>query len=199
MPAAFPERLRVFAEILVRVGLNLRPGQRLLIAEPYELYGVDPAAAGLVAAVRAAAGVETTVQWHGRDQLRTLAAARDYRRLSAHLALCTREMQAFLHRGDALLFLQGSQAGLFAGLSEEIPAEVHRIGWEHFGPIAQQLMQGATNWTVAPAPAPAWAEVAYPDLPPERRMDALWEDVFDAFQLRSASSAGVPPSDPFSA
>ena len=34
-------RLRTCAEVIVRVGLNLQPGQPLLIAEPYELQGVS--------------------------------------------------------------------------------------------------------------------------------------------------------------
>ena len=36
----FEPRLRAFAEVIVRVGLNLQRGQRLLFAEPYELQGV---------------------------------------------------------------------------------------------------------------------------------------------------------------
>ena len=55
MPATFVERLRRYAEVIVRIGLNLQPGQRLLIAEPFELQGVSRAAAGLVEAVRMAA------------------------------------------------------------------------------------------------------------------------------------------------
>ena len=40
MPADHSTHLRAFAEVIVRVGLNLQRGQRLLIAEPYELQGV---------------------------------------------------------------------------------------------------------------------------------------------------------------
>ena len=52
MPGDFASRLRAFAEVIVRVGLNLQRGQRLLIAEPYELQGVARSAEVIVEAVR---------------------------------------------------------------------------------------------------------------------------------------------------
>ena len=52
----FTTRLRVYADVIVRVGLNLQRGQRLLLAEPYELQGVARSAEVLVEAVRSAAG-----------------------------------------------------------------------------------------------------------------------------------------------
>ncbi|MEJ1971772.1 MAG: hypothetical protein WDM96_04545 [Lacunisphaera sp.] len=40
MSSDFGQRLRAMAEVIVRVGLNLQPGQPLLITDPYELQGV---------------------------------------------------------------------------------------------------------------------------------------------------------------
>ena len=34
-----------------------------------------------------------------------------------------------------------------------------------------------TNWTIVPAPTPAWAEVVYPDLPQEQANERLWEAI----------------------
>ncbi len=101
-----------------------------------------------------------------------------------------RRMQQYIDNQDALLFLQSSQPQLLAGLPAEEVAALRRISWEHFGPIAQQLVQGATNWTVAPAPCPSWAHTVYADLPSEQRLPALWETVFESMRIpgRSATS-----------
>ena len=40
MPSDFELRLKALVEVIITVGLNLQSGQRLLIAEPYELQGV---------------------------------------------------------------------------------------------------------------------------------------------------------------
>lgn len=185
----FEPRLRAFAEVIVRVGLNLQQGQRLLIAEPYELQGVSRSAAVIVDAVTKAAATGVEVIWGDGPRLREFALNKDWHGLVQLVASNARRMQDHLRNGDALLFLQGSQPGLMAGVPSETVAELRNIGWDHFGPIAQQLTQGATNWTAVPAPTPVWAHAVYPDLPSERRLAALWQEVFIA--LRANEPAPV--------
>lgn len=182
MPPNFPDRLQNLAEIIVRVGLNLQPGQRLLIAEPYELQGVAREAEGLVEAIHRAAGTEIEVIWGDGARLRDYALNKDWRGFVPLVRAHARRMQEYIQNQDALLFLQSSQPGLLAGLPAGDVAELRRLGWEHFGPVAQQLVQGATNWTVAPAPIPAWARAVYPGLSPDEQSKCLWQDVFAALR-----------------
>jgi aminopeptidase len=69
-----------------------------------------------------------------------------------------------------------------SGLPADRVNTQQRIAWDQFGPVAQQLVQGATNWTVAPAPIPVWAQTAYGELPSDQRLAALWNDVFTALR-----------------
>lgn len=183
----FEPRLRTFAKVIVRVGLNLQRGQRLLIAEPYELQGVARSAEVICNAVRAVAAADVEIIWGDGARLRDYALRNDWRGFAELVAANGNRMQQYLKNGDALLFLQGSQPGLLAGIAPESVAELRRIAWEHFGPVAQQLVQGATNWTVAPAPSPAWAQAAYADLPTHQRLGALWEDVFTSTRVNEPS------------
>lgn len=183
MLPAFEPRLRAFAEVIVRVGLNLQPGQRLLIAEPYELQGVALSAKIIVEAVSRAAITDVEVIWGDGPRLREMALNKDWRGYVQLVGANAWRMQHYIDNQDALLFLQSSQPALLDGLPPEQIAELRRIGWEHFGPIAQQLVNGATNWTVAPAPTPAWAQAAYADLPSEQRLPALWQEVFNALRV----------------
>lgn len=194
MQPDFASRLHAIGEVIVRVGLNLQDGQRLLIAEPYELQGVDRSADVIVEAVKVAAmevgcphsaGIE--VIWSDGTRLRAFAEKKDWSGFARLVAANARMMERYVSQGDALLFLQGSQPGLMDGLAAESIAELRRIGWEHFGPVAQQLVAGATNWTVAPAPSPAWANAVYADLPREQRLAALWDEVFAATRIHQWS------------
>lgn len=183
----FEPRLRALAKVIVRAGLNLQRGQRLLIAEPYELQGVARSAEVMVNAVKEAAATNVEVIWGDGARLREYALNKDWRGFAALVSAHACRMQEYLQNRDALLFLQGSQPDLLAGVAPTAVAELRRIAWEHFGPVAQQLVQGATNWTIAPAPNPAWAQVAYADLAPERRLAALWEDVFTSARVNEPS------------
>jgi aminopeptidase len=40
-----------------------------------------------------------------------------------------------------------------------------------------------TNWCVAPAPTPGWAQLVHPDLPPEEAYDRLWEAIAHVCRL----------------
>lgn len=186
----FNGRLRAMAEVVVRVGLNLQPGQTLLIAEPYELQGVARGAEVIVNAVRGAAEAAgcaaVDVIWGDGARLRQFAEQGDERGFAQLVGAHAAKMQRAIDAGAALLFLQSSQPRLMTGIPEARIAAQHRIGWEHFGPIAQQLVQGATNWTVAPAPIPVWAQGCYPELPSEQRLAALWHDVFTALRVGEA-------------
>ncbi len=187
MIADFEPRLRAFAKVIVRVGLNLQPGQRLIIAEPYELQGVARSAEVIVESIIKAAATDSEVIWGDGPRLREFAEKADWRGFNQLAAGNAKRLADGIRRGDALIFLQGSQPRLLDGVSAERVAALRRIGWENFGPVAQQLVQGATNWTVAPAPSPAWAHAAYPDLPSDQRLAALWQDVFTATRVNEPS------------
>ena len=186
MPLDFAFRLRALVEVIVRVGLNLQPGQGLLIAEPFELQGVARGAEVIVNAVRAAAEAagcpDVSVIWGDGARLRQYAERADWRAYAALVAANAAQMQRAIDGGAALLFLQSSQPQLMAGIPAARVNEQHRIGWEHFGPVIQQLVAGASNWTIAPAPIPAWANAVYADLPSEQRLSALWSAVFGALR-----------------
>lgn len=187
----FNGRLRATAEVIVRVGLNLQPGQCLLIAEPYELQGVARGAEVIVNAVRAAADAagcsDVDVIWGDGARLRQFAEQGDERGFAKLVATNATKMQRAIDGGAALLFLQSSQPRLMSDLPTDRVNAQQRIAWEHFSPVAQQLVNGATNWTVTPAPIPSWAQIVYGELPSEQRLAALWHDVFAALRVDEAA------------
>lgn len=160
-PEDRPDPLRAYADVLVRVGVNLQPGQGLLLTEPFDLQGVARAASELVEAVidaaRRVGGGPVEVIW--ADERRLVAAAQGWPDpgFEAVLAANARRMQDQVTRRGALLFLQGSQPHLMDGVAPDRVARLRERCWEHYGPVAAQLVHGATNWSVAPAPTPEWA------------------------------------------
>ncbi len=171
------------AGVVVRVGLNLQPGQPLLITDPYELQGVHPEALPLTEAIREVAGQNVSVITANPGHLRALAEAGDLQGYETLVANHTSRLRQHLGRGGAFLFLTGSHPGLFAGLSPEVLNRFDQLKWRHFGPIVQLLIRGASQWTLVPAPTTPWANLAFADLVAEERLPALWRTVFDSLRL----------------
>lgn len=99
-----------------------------------------------------------------------------------------RRMARHIASGGALLFLTGSQPRLLDGIGAGQLAAFHELNWRHLGQVVQRLIHGATQWTLAPAPSPSWADLAFPELPVEERLVALWETVFAALRIEP----GIP-------
>ncbi len=180
----FDEQLRGYADVIVRFGLNLRPGQRVVLAEPYELQGVDPAAAPLVEAVttaaQAAGAVDVETLWGDAALWREAAQHRPHRAFGERLERHTERLRQAVAQGDALVFLMSAQPRLAEGVAPAAAAHLRQVGGEFYGQIAPDLLAGCTNWTAAPAPTPEWADVVYPELAPAERVARLWAEVLAA-------------------
>lgn len=190
----FDARLRDYADILVRIGVNLQPGQRLLIADPYDQQGVARSAEVIVEAVRRVAreiSDSIEVIWSPSSRMREMAEGDQRGAFDRLVADNTAKLTYHLESGGAFLFLTGSQPRLMDGVPAAHLAAQHEIAWRHLGPIIQQLIHGASQWCIAPAPSPSWAALTFADLPSEARLDALWKCVFEAVRTSGDGSAPV--------
>ncbi len=188
----FAARLRDYAAVLVRVGVNLQPGQPLLVTEPYGQQGLARNAEVLVEAVRAAAAPCTDrveAVWTDPAEVRALAAAEDPAGFDALVGRHVRRLERHVAAGGALLFLGGSLPRLLAGLPADRRAVAHARTWRHLGPLVQRLVAGATQWSCAPAPSPTWATLAFADAPSESRLALLWHTAFAALRADGSGSA----------
>lgn len=195
MDPEIAEHARRLAEVAVRVGLNLQPGQRLLIAEPFVLQGVARSAAPLVAAVEqvardaGASGVDTI--WGAEAPWRQAVAGWPDRDFRERLEENTERLARAVADGAALLFLEGVHPELAAGLPAKAVAKMRTFCWELYGRVAPALLAGATNWSVVPAPIPEWATVVYADLAAAERWPALWRAVGEACRTGAVDPAAA--------
>ena len=176
--------------MIVRFGLNLRPGQRVLLAEPYELQGVARAALPLVeaviAATQAAGAAEVETIWGDAALWRDAAQRWPHRAFLEQLERNTERLRRAMARGDALVFLVGAHPELADGIAPPVAARLRRVCGEFYGRLVPELMAGATNWTAAPAPNPEWAETVFADAPAAERTAQLWAAVLAACRADEA-------------
>ncbi len=189
----FEARLRDYADAIVRIGVNLQPRQKLLVTDPYDQQGVARSAEVIVDAVRHAAdavgGGDVEVLWSPGAEIRAMAEADQRGTFDRLVEQNTLRLAHHLRRGGAFLFLTGSQPRLMEGVPAAHLAAQHEITWRHLGPIVQQLVRGATQWCIAPAPSPSWAALTFADLPSDQRLAALWRCVFDSVRATGEDGA----------
>jgi aminopeptidase len=95
--------------------------------------------------------------------------------------------QRLLHLSDehaARISLSGPHAPrALEGLN---PARAGRDILPYLPETGQVVNRMTTNWTIVPAPTPAWAEAVYPDALPEEAYQRLWEAVAHICRLDAA-------------
>lgn len=177
------ELLKKYAEAIVRIGLNLRKGQRLIITNATSR-GVPPAGRALVHEVTRAAyaaGARYVEAIWGDEEMQRI-------RLQHAPADSFDEYPKFhisgvldmIQNGDALLSVYANDPDAYAGLDPERVAAMQKSHLQNYSPISAAVSRNAVNWCVVASASPAWAAKVFPDLPAAQAEERLWEAIFDA-------------------
>ena len=178
MPSDFEQMLRTYAQLTVKVGLNLQPHQRLLIIGPVANGGCALEAAPLVRQITAAAydaGARLVETLWGDE---TLLAARLQRAprdsFSEFSAWMPRALVEHVQGGHAVLSIYANDPDQLKDYPPDLVAAVQQATAKAVRPFREHISRNQTNWGVVAAAAAAWAARVYPTLAPAEQMTALW-------------------------
>jgi aminopeptidase len=177
----FQQHLQAYAEVIVKIGLNLRPGQRLVITS-LRTDGAPLETAPLVRAV-----AQTAYQHGARyvdviwsdDQLRlTRFQAAPPDSFAEYAAWHTDLLRQHTDRGDAVLNLTAENPTLLNSVNPDQLAVARRSMLQHATGYYDNVMRNAMNWLVAGASVSGWAAKVFADAPAEEQVDRLWDAIF---------------------
>lgn len=169
------QKLNQLAEVAIRVGLGLAPGQELLITAPLDTL---PLVRKITEqAYRAGASLVTTFY---SDDEATLARYR-YAPDAAFDAA-----PQWLYDGLAAAFKSGAARLAIAGanpslLSKEDPEKVSRANRavsKASKPAMELITRHEINWTIVASATPAWAAAMFPQDTPDVAIAKLWDAIF---------------------
>ncbi|MBR0790671.1 aminopeptidase [Bradyrhizobium manausense] len=175
-----PVKLDRLAEVAVKVGLGLRPGQDLLLTAPaIALPLVRRIAAH---AYKAGAGIVTPVL---SDEEMTLARYRYGHDNSFDRAA------NWLYEGMAKAFSDNTARLAIVGdnpmlLSGEDPSKVARASKANsmaYQPALEKIVNFDTNWNIIAYPTPSWAKQVFPDDSEEVAIGKLADAIFAASRV----------------
>jgi aminopeptidase len=175
-----PVKLDRLAEVAVKVGLGLRPGQDLLVTAPaIALPLVRRIAAH---AYKAGAGIVTPIL---SDEEMTLARYRHGHDSSFDHAA------NWLYEGMAKAFSDNTARLAIVGdnpmlLSNEDPSKVARASKANsmaYQPALEKIVNFDINWNIIAYPSPSWAKQVFPNDPEDVAIGKLAEAIFAASRV----------------
>ena len=178
------EMLKKYAEVIVKVGLNIRKGQRLVITNS-RIRGVPLQAAPLVREVvreaYAAGARYVDVIWGDEELLRSRLQNAPRETLSEYPTWQITGLMDFVKGGDAMLTILADNPDLMAGLDSDAVAILQKTHLENYMPVGTAVSRNAINWCLVAASSPAWAAKIFPN---EKDAESkLWKEIFESVRV----------------
>ncbi|WP_082514157.1 aminopeptidase [Methylobacterium sp. Leaf465] len=178
--ARHAERLERLAEVAVKVGLGLRPGQELVITAPLET--VPLARLITEQAYKAGASLVTTFYTDDAATLARFAHAPEAAFDTAAGWLYSGMAEAY-RNGAARLAIAGDDPSLLAGQDSAKVARANQARSKAYVPALELIANFSTNWTIVSAATTPWARTVFSDLPEAEAVSRLWDAIFAASRV----------------
>ncbi len=178
------EKLQEYARLLVEIGVNIQPGQNLIIACPVECAHF----ARLCARAAYAAGCREVILRWGDDALtreKYLHAAED---VFDTVPQWTRHFfNDYAQEGAAYLAISASDPENLRGVDPARLVRSQKASGEALKPFNRLQMQNAFPWCIASIPIPSWADKVFPGR--GDAVDRLWDAIFAAVRITGDGTA----------
>jgi aminopeptidase len=180
---SFSEKLDLLAEVAVKVGLGLQPGQELVMTA--SLDSLQLARRITEHAYRAGATLVTTLY---TDDEATLTRYRFAPNESFdHAAGWLFDgMAAAFKNGAARLAISGTNPALLSNEDPERVGRANRTMSQAYRPALELITRHAINWTIVASATPAWAAAVFPGESADTALAKLWDAIFSTTRINTA-------------
>ncbi len=166
------ELLEKYAHLLVKVGLDVQPNQKVIIEAPVETY--DFARLVCDAAYKIGAG-EVVVHYTDSTVDKTHALNRTPKEVAYVKEWEQQSLAHYLNEGACSLLFTSPNPHLMDDLSEERAHALQTHTNDKRNIIRRKIASDGIQWCIAAVPNQAWAEAVMPDEPKETVLDKFWE------------------------
>lgn len=176
----FEEKLEQFAELAVKIGVNVQKGQYLLINTSTDT--LDFTRIVVKKAYEAGAGrvhVNLTDASFERAYYENVTIEE-----TANFPKWTvAQREELIERKGALLWIDAENPDLLAGIDvEKIGAQQKAAGTALVN-YRKAVMNDDIAWSIIAVPSPKWAAKVFPNLPENEQVDALWDAIFKTVRI----------------
>ncbi len=189
----FEERLDTYLSVLLTLGVNLQPGQTLVIntGSPTAIEDVAPIARLLVRKAYEMGARHVFMQWDDAEvaRIRTLMASEEA--LSEVPLWRSKWLEELSEQGAAFLGLYAPDPDLFSGIDTSRVATASRANARAGAQLARSAAALRHPWLVASIATRAWARQVYSDVPEIEAVAKLWEYIFAATRINEVDPLGA--------
>ena len=167
------EILRKYAQLIVKVGVNVQPGQEVVISSELD----QPEFTELLTEECYLAGAsEVRVEWT-HQPLKLLHV--NYQSVETLGRVKEWEKQKLLDRAENLpcmIYIESEDPNGLDGMDQEKWGKSVQMRWGIIKPI-RDSMENKYQWCIAAVPGKKWAKRVFPELSTEEAVEKLWQAI----------------------
>lgn len=169
-----------YAKLCVKIGINIKRGQPLVINAPIE--GVEFVRLLAENAYRLGAS-EVHVNWSDEDltKLKYLNSPMDV--FENFPKWKADSMEDFAERGAGFISISSSDPELLKEMDPKKIAAGNKSASTALKKYREYVMNDINPWLVVSIASKAWAKSVFPDLTEEKAIEALWQAIFKATRM----------------
>ena len=174
------EKLLEYARLLVRVGLNVQKGQRLVISSPVECAFFARMCAEEAYAIGCR---EVVMNWHD-DAMARMKYLQADDEIFDEVPLWRRLFfNDYALEGAAYLAISASDPENFKGVETGRIIRAQQASGKALKDFDRLQMCGGFPWCIASIPIPSWARRVFPGVSDEEAMEKLWEAILSTSRV----------------
>jgi aminopeptidase len=171
----FETNLEKYANLVLKIGVNLQPGQVLFIESPIEAIDFTRK---IVKKAYEIGAKYVQVQWDDEVTTKTRFEYANDASFEYYPQWTASMMEQLAESGGAMLNIKVPDPELYKGIESAKVTTATKAA-----ATAREKFQGYVrnhmfSWCLVKAPTKAWAAMVYPEIPEEQRIETMWDMIF---------------------
>ncbi|SDW98108.1 aminopeptidase [Marininema mesophilum] len=177
---SFQKKLEKYAELAVKVGINVQPGQTLVVNASIQ---VADLVRKIVKKAYEAGAKHVYVEWQDEICTRLKYDGAPDEAFEEFPMWKAAGMEQIAEQGGAYLYIESSDPELLKGVNPERISAAAKAAGSALKKFREYTLSDQISWCILAASAPAWAKKVFPNKGEEEAVEDLWDAIFQATRV----------------
>ena len=176
----FQDKVKKYAELTIKVGVNVQADQPLWISAPL---GTEDFVRIVVKEAYLAGARNVHVQWYDEEIMRThyeLAPEDVFYEYPSWLAAAH---EWVVDVKGAFLQIEANDPDLLKGIEPDRILNYEKASGDALDRFYEAIEKDEISWSIVAIPSEKWADKVFPELPQPDRVPSLWERIFTSVRI----------------
>lgn len=176
----FQEKLAQYAELTVKVGVNIQKGQTLLINTTTDTIEFTRL---VVKEAYAAGAGRVTVNFSDGEVDRAFFDNAPEDEFAKYPRWISEQRNELIERKGALLWIDAADPDLLSGVPVSKLSAQQKAAGKALTNYRKAVMNDKIAWAIIAVPSKQWAAKVFPDVEVDMQVEALWEAIFKTVRI----------------